>query len=358
MPYRTLSAALAALALLGSAPGAAEAQTPPAYVTSDAVVAAGEVTLSARLYAPPERERYPVVVLVSGSGNESVIDGVYTQILAGAFAARGIGVLAYDKRGTGRSSGDFTGSDFESLGGDAAAVVRYAQGLPQADRVGLWGISQAGWIAPYAVRQSRDLAFAILVSPGGVNPFEQVAYFLRTQALSWGLTPEEVDAADRMHRAVSLYYSGRASYRSAQAEVDRHRDARWFRGVITHPYWDEMTPEGRILDPQQLAAALRERPGAFEIYSSPSTYVNYARDYRVLRRLPTLIIYGGADELVPPALSQPLFERALRGERRHAHEFRVFEGASHDITTPEGRVLPEYLDAMTGWAAAQFDAQR
>ncbi|HRP12030.1 MAG TPA: alpha/beta hydrolase [Terricaulis sp.] len=317
-------------------------------------VQAGSHQLHARLHAPPGLERYPIVVMVYGAGIESELGGAYTQILARAFGERGIGVLAYDKRGVGGSTGAYTGADFEGLGADAAAVMRHAQALPQATHVGFWGISQAGWIIPYALRDTRDVAFAIIVSPPGVNPHEQVAYFLRRQTLSWGLSPEEADAAEAMHRAVALYYSGRASYESAQAEVDRHRGARWFNGVVTHQYWDEMTPEGRILTPGALAQAQRERPNAFEIYMARSSFVDYAPVYRILRRLPTLIIHGAEDTLLSPQAGRAVLEQALRGERRYSHEFRVYENAGHDITTPEGRVVREYLDTMADWAAARF----
>jgi len=310
--------------------------------------------LHARLHAPTGQAQYPVVVLVAGSGNQSELDGIYTQILIRAFTQRGMAVLAYDKRGVGRSGGTYTGNDFEGLGRDAADVLRHVEQLPETTEVGFWGISQAGWIIPYAVRRGSEAAFAIIVSPGGVNPHEQVTYFLRQQTIAWGLTPEEANDAEAMHRAVALYYAGRGSYRSAQAEVDRHRGARWFNTVVTHEYWDEMTPEGRILTPAQLRQAHAERPGAFEIYMSRSSFQNYARLYRSLRRVPTLIIYGADDQLVPPPRSRALFEEALRNERRHAHEFRVYEGAGHDITTPEGRVVRDYLDTMVAWAAAQF----
>ncbi len=325
-----------------------------AYTTSDLTVPAGDHVLSARLYAPLGRGSFPVVVLMPGSGSESVVDESYTRIIAQAFASHGIGSLAYDKAGVGRSTGQLTGSDFEALGADAAAVVEYARSLSQTEHVGLWGISQAGWFAPTAVRGSGPLRFAIIVSPGGVNPFEQVSYFLHMQALSWGLSPADVEKTDRMHRAVALYYAGRASYRSAQAEVDRHRDEPWFQRVITHPYWDEIKPDGRILAPQELADALSARPEQFEIYRAASSFHTYRRDYESLR-LPTLVLYGSDDQLVPVARSRQVFERAFAWDRSNIHEFEVFQGASHDIRLPNGNVASDYLARMALWARARFD---
>jgi dienelactone hydrolase len=326
-----------------------------AIATTDVMIPARDHELSGRLFAPAGMARFPVVVIVSGSGNESELDGIYNHLLAQAFTRVGISVLVYDKRGVGRSGGAYTGVDFPALGEDAAAVARYAGRLPQAEAVGMWGISQAGWIVPYAVRHAPELRFVILVSPAGINAFEQISYFLRNQALGWGLSAPEADAADRMHRAVTLYYAGRASYQSAQSEVDRHHAARWFHRVITDPYWDEMTPAGRILDPEQLAQALRERPLAFEAYRARTSYIDFRQAYRSLRRLSTLIVYGADDQNVPPLRSRPLFETALRDEQRHHHDFLMYEGAGHDITTPDGRVAPHYLEAMTSWARKRVD---
>ena len=77
------------------------------------------------------------------------------------FVSRGIAVLSYDKRGIGQSSGHYPG-DFASvttidqLAGDAAAAARFLVAQPGIDpkRVGLVGISQAGWIIPQAAVRS------------------------------------------------------------------------------------------------------------------------------------------------------------------------------------------------------------
>ena len=118
-----------------------------------------------------------------------------------------------------------------------------------------------------------------------------------------------------------------------------------------------MTPGGHILAPDQLASAIRERPDQFELYRAASTFRSYRRDYESLR-LPTLVIYGSNDQLIPVMLSKPIFESALADDRGHIHEFRVFDGADHDIQTPDGSVLPEYLAVMVSWARARFDDVR
>jgi len=331
------------------------APTERAYETSDAMVDVGDHVISTRLYAPRGRTTFPVVVLIHGSGPDSRIDAPLTRVLAQAFAARGIGSLSYDKRGTGSSTSTFTGVDFEGLGADAIALAHYARRLPQTEAVGFWGESQAGWVMPYALRGTPFARFAILVSAPVISPFDQVSWWLRNQTLSWGLTPDEADAADRMHRAVALYYAGRASYASAQAAVEANRDAPWFQRVVNHPYWDTM-PNARPFEPAQLAEALRERPGEFELARAASTHMDYRPLMRELRKLPTLVIYGTADDLQPIDQSRALLEQILRRDRRHVHDFITYEGASHDMQSPDGRVRVDYLDAVTQWAERQFAA--
>jgi alpha-beta hydrolase superfamily lysophospholipase len=274
--------------------------------------------------------------------------------MANAFAKRGIGVLAYDKRGTGKSTGAFTGSDFKLLGVDAAHAVRFARTIKGVDGVGIWGHSQAGWIVPYAVDSKPR--FAILVSPAGVNPYEQVDFFMQNQMKEWGLSDVEVARADSMHRSTTLYYAGRMTFEEAEKDVDANRAERWFRKATTHPYWHKMTPDGRLLSPDELQKEIARSPAEYEIYRSPSTFVDYAKTYEALS-LPTLVIYGGADNLVPFVKSRAVLEPALK-HAGASYEFRVFEGADHSIKGPDERVRADYLDYMTTWAASHFGTNR
>ena len=68
------------------------------------------------------------------------------------FASRGLAVLTYDKRGCGGSGGDWKTVDLDVLAQDALAGVRWLKAQPGVDasRVGVWGISQGGWIGPLA----------------------------------------------------------------------------------------------------------------------------------------------------------------------------------------------------------------
>ena len=97
----------------------------------------------------------------------------------------GFAVFAYDKRGVGRSGGQYSGigpgnrdSMFDLLAADAVAGVEFLKARREIDRsrIGLFGYSQAGWIAPLAAARSSDVRFVILVSGPAVTVGEENAY--------------------------------------------------------------------------------------------------------------------------------------------------------------------------------------
>jgi len=112
----------------------------------------GDLTLAGMLLEPEGVEHPPLVILVHGSETTSP-RGMYYQEL---FAAQGIATFAYDKRGTGESTGTYT-QDFFALADDAVAAAREARHLAAGrySCFGFFGGSQGGWIAPRAAVKAR-----------------------------------------------------------------------------------------------------------------------------------------------------------------------------------------------------------
>ena len=133
----------------------------------------GPVRLAGTLILPATPSPWPAIVLVHGS-NALTRDvfGPWTRFFAGL----GYAVLAFDKRGTGGSTGDWKQADFSTLAGDVIAGVRFLQGREDIDQdqIGLWGAGQAGWIMPIvAVRAADDIAFMIVHAGAGITAREQ-----------------------------------------------------------------------------------------------------------------------------------------------------------------------------------------
>ena len=129
----------------------------------------GNITLAARLLTPTGKGSHPGVVLIQGGpgvGNRNE-----TYLIVGDILARhGIATLIYDKQGCGGSSGDWRMQSYEDMANDVLAGVEFLRRRKEIDsnRIGLWGISEGGWIAPIAASRSSDIAFVILISAAGI----------------------------------------------------------------------------------------------------------------------------------------------------------------------------------------------
>lgn len=129
------------------------------------------------LYVPATRGPHSTVVWVHGSGP-------VTRWSAGSWPlfmlGQGFAVLAVDKRGVGESEGSYRLADgsrdnlphMRRRSLDVAAAVRSLAAHPDVDaeRIGLIGGSQAGWVMPM-VAKLGEVAFTITIS-GGATPID------------------------------------------------------------------------------------------------------------------------------------------------------------------------------------------
>jgi uncharacterized protein len=150
--------ALALLALLTSSAVAAPLER-ELDIRSEGIRIAGTLVM-------PEGRPRAAIVLVPWPGKvEPALP------LARQFADRGIAVYTYDKRGVGRSEGDYgvgtLKEQLEALGADAAAALTTVAAEPalRGTSVGFFGISQAGWVTPYAATKSRPAFMALWSAP-------------------------------------------------------------------------------------------------------------------------------------------------------------------------------------------------
>ncbi len=145
------------------------------YTAEDVTIPAGNgATLGGTLTLPKQRKgRVPVVVTISGSGLQDrdealpIVSGYrpFRQI-AEALAARGIGVLRYDDRGFGASTGNVATATSADFAEDTRFVVAWLRTRPDVDGRNLFllGHSEGGIIAPLVGAQDRELRGIVLMA--------------------------------------------------------------------------------------------------------------------------------------------------------------------------------------------------
>lgn len=151
------------------------AQVP--YTVEDVKFGSEELVLAGTLYLPAQGDKHPAAVVIHGSGT-SHRDNLWYQIIVNRFVRAGVAVLLPDKRGCGKSQGDWESASFTELAQDTIAGLTFMAGRKEIDpnRVGLLGISQGGWIGPLVTGLSSEPAFVINISGTTVTPNEQLVH--------------------------------------------------------------------------------------------------------------------------------------------------------------------------------------
>lgn len=298
----------------------------------------GPVVLRGTLTLPAGPPPYPALVLVHGS-NALTRDvfGPWSRYFAGL----GFAVLGYDKRGTGHSTGNWKQADFTVLAGDVLAGVRFLAARPdiRANRIGLWGASQAGWIMPLVAAQApQEIAFLIVHAGSGTTVREEGVLYLKNELRISGL-PESSVAIGTRYQLLddSLTQTGRGWDRLRLYYETHRTDATWL--WPPRPADDWFRPYYRLL---------------MDFDPTPSWK-------RV--SCPALFFFGELDANVPPRESWPPIERALRegGNRKVTqfllpkanHLFLEARTGARDEYPGLSRFVPGYFDRMARWLQAE-----
>jgi uncharacterized protein len=283
------------------------------------------VTLSGRLTLPPGRARVPIVVLVHGSEHMSAL---VNYSLQRQFASAGIGVFAYDKRGTGASGGRYS-QNYLMLATDAILAAREAKRLAgaRAGRIGYQGGSQGGWVAPLAAR-IEPVDFVIVSFGLAVSPLDEdreaIAFDMERAGFGPDVRTKAMEVADATAAIVASNFT--AGYEELASVKRRYGDEPWFKAVRGN------FTSYLLTTPQDTSR--REGPSLLE--GVPAHY----DPMPVLANLdvPQLWLLGGQDRDAPPAETARRLE-ALRKAGRPISVV-VFPNADHGMyefeTTADG----------------------
>lgn len=193
------------------------------------------VRFHARLQLPDSAPPYPAVVLIHGSGDSPGTEWLYNSDF---FVANGIAALTYDKRGSGRSGGEFT-FDFQRLARDAVAAVERLREEPEIDtvRIGLSGYSQGAWVAPLAASMSDSIAF-VVVNYGMIeSPAEEARLEMRQLLLDADVADANLaDAEQLIAAAVNLVANEFDSgWKEFDAMKENYGDSPWMHHLEGTP---------------------------------------------------------------------------------------------------------------------------
>lgn len=197
--------------------------------------------LAGRLVMPKGNEPVPVVVLVHGAEHDSALTDYSLQRM---LPAEGVGAFVYDKRGTGKSGGEYT-QDFNLLADDVVAALHEARQLAGArvSRIGYQAGSEGGWVAPMAANRA-PVDFVIVCFGLAVNVIDEDQEGVELQMREKGYPPEVIAKALEVASAAETVFESdfnsgfpkldelRAKYGSEPWYKDVHGDFAFF--ILQH----------------------------------------------------------------------------------------------------------------------------
>jgi non-heme chloroperoxidase len=232
-----------------------------------------------------------------------------TQMLY--FLANGFRVVAHDRRGHGRSSQVSDGHDMDHYAADAAAVVDH---LDLRDAIHISHSTGGGEATRYVARHGKGRV-AKLVLIGAVPPL-----MVKTPANPGGMPVEVLDglrqqfAANRAQFYLDFASGPFYGYNRPGAKVSQ--------GVIQN-WWRQAMMGG--------AKAQYDSTRAF-------SETDFTEDLKVIE-VPTLVMHGDDDQIVPIADSAPLSAKLLRKST-----LKVYPKFPHGMCTTHAEVVnPELL---------------
>jgi len=136
----------------------------------DVWVRSGSAYLGCTLTIPPGQGRRPALTFAHGAGEAPRAFNLITSLYANHL---GLVTLSCDKRGVAQSGGEYPGefpgtTAVDQYARDVQAQARFLAAQPEVDpaRVGISGVSQAGWIMPLAASREPAIKFMLgLVAP-------------------------------------------------------------------------------------------------------------------------------------------------------------------------------------------------
>jgi non-heme chloroperoxidase len=234
-------------------------------------------------------------------------------------AERGYRVIAHDRRGHGRSSQPLVGNDMDTYADDLAELVVH---LDLRDAIHIGHSTGGGEVTRYIGRHGTGrVAMAVLI--GAVPPL-----MLKTAANPAGLPIDVFDGiragvlADRSQffMDLSMPFYG---YNRPDAKISQGvRDSFWRQGM---------------------AAGMPASVYCIKAFSETDLTEDLKRF-----DIPTLIIHGEDDQIVPIVASGNLSSQIVKGSR-----YLVYAGGDHGIcTTQKDRVNADLLAFLSGSSAA------
>ena len=302
--------------------------------------------------------KFPALLLVSGSGaqnrDEEVLGHRPFAVIADALARKGVAVLRYDDRGTGRSKGSFAGSTTLDFATDADAASEFLKKLAEidADRIGIAGHSEGGMIAPLVSMwqneglgasdpESAAVSFLVLLAAPAQRGAEVLVWQTGELMRAEGVSEEAIAAVLVAHTAVM------------NAVIDKQPAAELLAAMETL-IRTQVDATGTVMDEASLQSTLNAAIAGMQD-KWMTTFITYDPIRAIQRcRVPVYAIAGDKDLQVDGRANLALISRAT-GDAGLRAQVRLYNGLNHLFQPCKTGSVSEYAEIETTFDATALN---
>ncbi len=266
-----------------------------------------DVALSGHLHLPFHNPTKTAVILVGGRG--CYADQTKYNLYAKFFREYGIATLAYQKRGTGNSTGSCDLATIEDLGRDAASAKAYLEARAEGfEKIGVLGISAGGWVMTKA-EEFTNFDFMISVVGPSTSVREQQLQSASYGSDIFGLSTEAKSNLLLYTEMVFDSEESESSFESMNTMLKSAEDQGWI---------DLLEDTDKAGSVEEIKNLWVRRHG----FDPKTTLENFDR--------PFLAIYGEKDWIVPPKENIDLLEEYFKDRPDLLTTVKAF-GADHGM---------------------------
>ncbi|MCF6184864.1 MAG: alpha/beta hydrolase, partial [Bacteroidales bacterium] len=285
-----------------------EPEKPYPYISEDITFKnkKANITLAGTLTLPNKKDKFPAVILISGSGaqnrDEELLGHKPFLIISDYLTRKGIAVLRFDDRGTAKSTGNFKSATTEDFAGDVDAAFNYLSTRKeiQKNNIGLIGHSEGGLIAPMLAAENKNVAFIVMLAGPGL-PGEKIL-LMQSQLIGKanGATDKELKASKKLNKKI-------------YALLKKETDTSLLKHKINNLLYAELKKQKDTvkLSQNKLKMLINKQT---DILISP--WFRYFLTYNPAETLekvtcPVLALFGEKDMQVPPVANEKAVKKAL-----------------------------------------------
>lgn len=319
-----------------------------------------DITLAGTLTLPQNEGKFPVVILISGSGpqnrDEELMGHKPFLVLSDYLTRKGIAVLRFDDRGFGESTGDFKTATTADFATDVESAIDYLKSRKEIDKnkIGLIGHSEGGLIAPIVAARSKDVDFIILMAGSGIRGDKLL--LLQEELIERALGTSESEIDNLLQTNAKIF----------EAIVNSKDDSN-LKSKLRVALEKSLDSDSAVKIPEGMT---KEDFINAQIDQFTLPWVKYFLRYDPSETLekvdcPVLAIIGEKDLQVPPGENLLAIKEALQKGNNHKFTIKELKDLNHlfqesetgspmEYALIEQTIAPVVLEEVTEWIKLQI----